>query len=54
MMSQIEWEDLYIGPEYRLELRYAQVLSTIFCTLMYGSSMPFLYVFCTAMLCLTY
>jgi hypothetical protein len=40
---QSEYEALYLGPEFILQIRYAQVLSTIFVTLTYSSGLPVLY-----------
>lgn len=40
---QSEYEDLYTGPEFILEVRYGQVLATIFVTVTFASGMPSLY-----------
>jgi hypothetical protein len=40
---QSEYEDLYTGPEFILEVRYGQVLATIFVTITFSSGMPGLY-----------
>ena len=40
---QSEYEDLYTGPDFILQVRYAQVLATIYVTLTYSSGMPALY-----------
>jgi len=40
---QSEYEDLYTGPDFILQVRYAQVLATIYVTLAYSSGMPALY-----------
>jgi uncharacterized protein with PQ loop repeat len=42
---QDDYEKMYTGPEFVLEVRYAQVLFTIFVTFTYGSGMPSLYIF---------
>jgi hypothetical protein len=41
--TQDEYEDLYTGPEYILELRFAQMIALIFVTFTYSSGMPALY-----------
>ena len=40
---QAEYEDLYTGPEFILQLRYAQILSQIFITMTFSSGIPILY-----------
>lgn len=40
---QTEYEDLYTGPEWILQVRYAQLLATIFTTFTYSPGMPALY-----------
>ena len=42
-ITQEEYEDLYTGPEYILQLRFAQVLGLLFTTMTYSSGMPILY-----------
>jgi hypothetical protein len=45
---------LYTGPEYILQLRFAQLLALIFTTFTYSSGMPILYFFCFLTLFITY
>ena len=40
---QSEYEDLYTGPKFILEVRYAQVLASIFLTITFSSGIPGLY-----------
>ena len=40
---QSEYEDLYTGPDFILEVRYGQVLATVFVTFTFSSGMPGLY-----------
>jgi hypothetical protein len=40
---QDDYERLYTGPNFILEVRYAQVLFTIFVTITFSSGMPLLY-----------
>ena len=42
-IAQDEYEDLYTGPEFILQLRYAQILSQIFITMTFSSGIPILY-----------
>ena len=39
---------MYTGPEFILQIRMAQVLSTIFITMTFSSGMPLLYLVCVA------
>jgi hypothetical protein len=41
---QDDYEKLYTGPEFVLEVRYAQILFTIFVTFTYSSGIPSLYI----------
>jgi hypothetical protein len=36
--------ELYTGPEFMIDLRYAQVLNVTFVCMMYSSGMPILYI----------
>lgn len=40
---QQDYEDLYTGPEFILQIRFAQLLSVVFVTLSFSSGMPILY-----------
>lgn len=40
---QKEYEELYTGPEFILQLRYSQILSQIFITLTFSPGLPILY-----------
>lgn len=40
---QSEYEALYTGPSFLLQMRYAQLLTIMFVTLTYSSGMPVLY-----------
>lgn len=42
---QDDYERLYTGPEFVLEIRYAQILFTIFVTFTFSSGIPSLYIF---------
>lgn len=41
--TQSEYEDLYTGPEFNMEVRMAQVLSTVVLTMTFSSGMPCFY-----------
>lgn len=41
---QDDYENLYTGPYFILQVRYAQVLFTIFVTITFSSGMPVLYI----------
>ena len=41
---QDDYENLYTGPEFILQVRYAQVLFTIFVTITFSSCLPVLFV----------
>lgn len=42
--EQSKYEALYTGPEFLIEIRYAQILNLLFVCLLYGSGLPFLYI----------
>lgn len=42
-LTYSEMERMYLGPEFLLPLRYAQIVVTLFFTLTYSSGMPILY-----------
>jgi len=49
-----EFFDLYVGPEFSMGSRYAQILSTIFVVIIFSSGIPFLYVCCFLFFVITY
>jgi hypothetical protein len=53
-ITQSEYQDLYTGPKFILEVRYAQVLGTIFVTITFSSGMPALYALNLAILFIQY
>lgn len=42
-VTQAEYEDLYTGPEFILQIRYSQILAQIFITMSFSSGLPILY-----------
>jgi hypothetical protein len=42
-LTQEDYEGLYTGPNFLIEVRLAQILSTIFVTMTYSSGLPILY-----------
>eukprot|EP00347_Sterkiella_histriomuscorum_P019608 403340984 len=42
-LLQDEYNEVYSGPEFLIEVRYAQVMTSIFITMIYSSGMPILY-----------
>lgn len=40
---QEDYEAIYMGPEFRLEVRYSQIMTFFFITMIYSSGMPALY-----------
>mmetsp|Transcript_26165 Transcript_26165/g.29977 ORF Transcript_26165/g.29977 Transcript_26165/m.29977 type:complete len:1296 (-) Transcript_26165:170-4057(-) len=53
-MMQEEYEQLYTGPEFLIEYRYAQILTAVYVCMMYSSGIPFLYVAAFLTFILTY
>jgi hypothetical protein len=53
-ITQEEYEDMYSGPEFILQLRFAQFLSMIFVTMTYSSGLPILYLVAFVSLFITY
>ena len=41
---QEDYEELYMGPEFLMEVRYSQIMTFFFITLMYSSGIPVLYI----------
>mmetsp|Transcript_9202 Transcript_9202/g.10359 ORF Transcript_9202/g.10359 Transcript_9202/m.10359 type:complete len:1049 (-) Transcript_9202:179-3325(-) len=52
--SQKSYINLYTGPEFGLDFRYAQVLTLIFICMFYGSGLPLLYFFTFVQLIILY
>jgi hypothetical protein len=46
--------ELYMGPQFAIDIRYSEILTTIFITLVYSSGMPILYFSLLLYLILTY
>lgn len=44
-IEQVDYEEVYIGPEFDLSVRYATAVSFVLFVLMYSAAMPVLY-FC--------
>jgi hypothetical protein len=42
-LLQDEYNEVYSGPEFNIEVRYAQSMTTIFIIMIYSSGMPLLY-----------
>jgi len=40
---QEDYNNLYMGPEFLIEVRYSQIMTFFFITLIYSSGMPCLY-----------
>ena len=53
-LTRTEYFDLYIGPEFSIGSRYAQILSSIFVVLIYSSGMPILYICCFLFFLITF
>ena len=45
-MIQQEYEELYIGPEFSLDARLAQVISITWVTFMYSAALPIMFPMC--------
>jgi len=52
--TQDELLELYTNPPFEISLRFAQLLMTAYCTLLYSSAMPILNLFAAAYCFLTY
>jgi hypothetical protein len=46
--------ETYLGPEFQMDTRYSQMLTTIFVVLLYSSGMPLLYLLCFIFFITTY
>ncbi len=53
-LSKNEFFELYVGPEFSMGSRYAEILSTIFVVIIFSSGIPFLYVCCFLFFLITY
>lgn len=53
-LTKTEYLKLYVGPEFLLGSRYAEILCTIFISLIYSSGMPILYASCFLYFIITY
>jgi len=53
-VTQAEYEDLYTGPEFILQLRYSQILAQIFITVTFSSGLPILYLITFASLFISF
>jgi hypothetical protein len=49
-----EFFELYMGPQFAIDIRYSEILTTIFVSLIYSSGMPALYLSVLLYLFLTY
>lgn len=52
--SQADYEELYTGPEFILQIRLAQLLSVIYISLTFSSGLPIIYLICTVYFFITY
>lgn len=41
---QEDYEEIYTGPEFLIEIRYSQIMTFFFITMIYSSGMPVLYI----------
>lgn len=53
-LTKNEFFALYVGPDFSMGSRYAQILSTIFVVIIFSSGIPFLYVCCFLFFVITY
>ena len=53
-VSQVDLEDLYMGPEFDIELRYAMLLNMFFVCLLYSAGMPILTLIAAGTFFMTY
>jgi hypothetical protein len=42
-LLQEDYEALYLGPEFLLEMRYSQAISNVYVIMLYSSGIPLLY-----------
>jgi hypothetical protein len=43
-LVQADYEQVYTGPEFLIEVRYSQIISTVFIMMIYSSGIPALYI----------
>lgn len=43
-VMQEDYEAMYMGPDFLLEVRYSQIMTFFFITMIYASGMPILYI----------
>lgn len=53
-VAQKEYENLYIGPQFILQVRLAQMLTIVFVCMIFGSGIPMLYVITWLSFIITY
>ncbi len=53
-LTKNEYFKLYVGPEFSIGSRYAQILYTMFVVIIFSSGIPFLYVCCFLFFVFTY
>jgi hypothetical protein len=41
---QDDYNNIYMGPEFLIEVRYSQIMTFYFITMIYSSGMPVLYI----------
>jgi len=51
---QSELLQLYTNPDFVVHARYAQIMTTVYCTMLYSSGMPLLYLLAAAFMFMTY
>jgi hypothetical protein len=40
---QEDYENLYIGPQFLIEIRYSQIIASFYIVMIYSAGMPLLY-----------
>ena len=53
-LFQIDYESLYLGPEYLIEFRYSNMIAMVYLTLLFGAGMPILYFFAACIFFVVY
>jgi hypothetical protein len=43
-VMQEDYESIYMGPEFLIEVRYSQIMTFFFITMIYSAGMPVLYI----------
>jgi len=41
---QEDYEQLYMGPQFLIEIRYSQIISSFYIIMIYSAGMPLLYI----------